>query len=192
MLALLFAITGTATTLVVARLWLLQWVGSGQKFPVSQRNTVTIPAHAIESLVYYESDHGVGRHTMRLDVRDVYGERYQPHRPEDDNEFAIAGRYGRALFRLNLEEGGEYEIRCDNPNYESDDDIPTTDRVVFLKTPNTRAEVLSVRRAITTTGGTITIIGTILLYLLHGVALHRRLRLENRVVNSADPTYLSS
>jgi hypothetical protein len=183
------AVVGTAATLGVGRMWVLQWVASGEKFPVGQWASVSIPDEARQTLVYYESDHSVGRRFMRLYIRDQYGEAYPTRVPTDDNEFSVAGRQGRALFRLNLDEAGVYDFRCDNPNYASDAEVPVTDRVVFLKSPNTRAEVLAVRRVILVTGGTSTVVAVLVLYVLHGLRLGRR---QERARRAAAPSLVDA
>lgn len=172
-LALIVALLGATVTLITARSWVGQWAASGAKYSIGEWVQVYVPETALTSLVYYESTSEVGSRFMRLYVRDVYGEAYPPTPPEVDNEFAIGGLQGRALFRLDLLEPGTYDMRCVNPNYASDEEIPASDRVVFLKTPNTKSEVLRVRKAILAAGGSGTILATLLLYILHGISIHR-------------------
>ena len=92
--------------------------------------------------------------------------------PTENNNFQIKGLNGRALFGLSVDEPGLYRLHCFNANVRSDEEVPADDRIVFLKTPSTRAQ--RVRRRIHLVGVAVTVGLAIGLYILHGVALHRR------------------
>lgn len=174
-LALLTAAMGTAGTLVMARAWVRSWVDSGIKLPVGSAAQVRVPADRLQSLVFYESDETVPGN-VRLDIRDRFGERYRVRVPADDQGFEVDGRHGRALFHLDLPEPGVYDVRCLNPNYASDDEVPVDDAIVFLKDPDSKDGMLAGRRVLVAVGASVTVAVTLLLYVLHGVTLLRRRR----------------
>ena len=179
---MLAAVIGGGSTLLAGWMWVGKFVRSGDRYAVEEWVTITVPEEATQSLVYYESKHAVGSSFLGLFVRKAGDERQDTsHADEirirkDDHAFSFAGRHGRAFYRLELEEAGDYEFLCTNGNYSSDDEIPETDRVVFMKNPGTVVEVKATRRLIVTIGGSITVFMTLGLYAVHYVVLTGRRR----------------
>ncbi len=125
-------------------------------------------------MIYYESPVTVPTHNIRLTMRHPNGERLITYRPPDDNNFEINGWHGRALFEADLIEAGRYSVHAFNAKVASDVDVPADDRIVFAKQPNTKVEAIRVRRLIHLIGAVTTIGAGIILYLIHGLALHHR------------------
>lgn len=111
---------------------------------------------------------------MRLVIHDPDGGRIPVSTPTENNNFQIKGLNGRALFGLSVDEPGLYRLHCFNANVRSDKEVPADDCIVFLKTPSTRAQALRVRQRIHLVGVAVTVGLAMGLYILHGVALHRR------------------
>ncbi len=176
LLALVAVATGSAATWCGGQAWLNRWAGSGLKVPVSAWAEVELTAG--EQLIYYESPVSVPTHNIHLTVRHPNGENLMTDPPIDDNNFEINGWHGRALFEANLIEAGRYTVHAFNANVASDDDVPADDRIVFAKRPNTKVEAIRVRRLIHLIGAVTTIGAGIILYLVHGLALHHRRTFE--------------
>jgi hypothetical protein len=172
LLALVAVMAGSAVTWWGGQAWLHRWAGSGLKVPVSTSAEVDLSAG--EQLIYYESPVSVPTHNILLTMRHPDGERLITHPPLDDNNFEINGWHGRALFEVDLVDDGRYSVDSFNANVASDDEVPADDRIVFAKQPNTRAEAIRVRRLIHLIGAVATVGVAIVLYLIHGLALHHR------------------
>ncbi len=174
LLALVAVVTGSAATWWGGQAWLHRWAGSGLKVPVSAWAEVDLAAG--EQLIYYESAVSVPTHNILLTIRHSNGEHLITYPPLDDNNFEMNGWHGRALFVANLMEAGRYSVHAFNANVASDDDVPAGDRIVFAKQPNTKVEAIRVRRLIHLIGAVVTVGLAIILYLIHGLALHDRRR----------------
>lgn len=173
-LALGAAIIGGTATLGLDQLWLQAWASSGKRFPIAQQGEVELPAGV--SHVWYESSHSlptvnVGLHMVQADREVVIPERLGP---EVSYRLLLGGRSGRALWRLNMPRSGRYQFTCFNNNFESVDQIPSDDHVVFLKTPDTLAQASIGRKLIQVTGATATGTAVIVLYLVHALELRKR------------------
>ncbi len=168
--------TGSAATWWGGQAWLHRWADSGLKVPVSAWAEVDLLAG--QQLIYYESPVSVPTHNIRLTMRQPNGERLITYRPPDDNNFEIDGWHGRALFEADLIEAGRYSVHAFNANVAADDDVPADDRIVFAKQPNTKVEAVRVRRLIHLIGAVTTVGAGIILYLVHGFALHHRRTFE--------------
>ena len=177
LLALVAVATGSAATWWGGEAWLHRWAGSGLRVPVSAWAEVDLLAG--EQLIYYESPVSVPTHNIHLTMRHPNGERLITDRPLDDNNFEINGWHGRALFEANLIEAGRYSVHAFNANVASDDDVPAGDRIVFAKRQNTKVEAIRVRRLIHLIGAVTTVGAGIILYLIHGLALHHRRRSDS-------------
>lgn len=176
MLALLAAVIGAVATLGLDQLWLSNWSRSGVAFPIGQRASVQLPAGP--TLVYYESPVAAPVGDVTLRILDADGERLRVGEPDSDLNYQLlfTGWSGRALWRVDVPAAATYSMVCHNHNFMSDADIPAEDRVVFMKEPDSFAEVKTVRTIIQVTGATITMTAVIILYLLHSLTLQRRRR----------------
>ena len=174
LLALVVVIAGGAATLGLAQLWIVNWSRTGERFTLNARHTVTLPAG--QSLVYYESPHSVPMGRATLQVYDPAGNRSRAPIVTDDVSFRVhlTGLSGRALWQLSIPEPGEYVFIATNENILSDADLPPEDRIVLFKSPNTVHEARLVQKGIMITGGSITLVLTIICYLFHLGAVSRR------------------
>jgi hypothetical protein len=175
------AILGGAVTLGLDQLWLQNWANSGKRFAISQQAQVELPAGV--SHVWYESSHSlpavnVGLHLVHGGREIIIPERLGP---EAAYRLLLGGRSGRALWRLDLPQAGKFSFTCFNNNFESVDQIPPDDHVVFLKTPDTLAQATIGRKLIQVTGATATGTAVIVLYLVHALELRRRQRATNAI-----------
>jgi hypothetical protein len=185
-LALLAMLVGGAATLGVAEVWLQNWLRSGQSFPVGRRGVVQLPAG--KSLVYYESLVAVphdGDSGATLKVEDADDEpmpvrairAYRDDGPGDGSmeyRLWLSGWSGRALWEIDAPAAGRYSLQCHNHSVLSDNDLPAEDRIAVLRSPNSFAQVRTLRTIMLITGGTITMTAVIILYMLHSLALKRR------------------
>ena len=179
-LALLAALLGMVITLGLDQLWLNNWFNSGQAFAIGQRATVQLPAGP--TLVYYESPVAAPVGDVMLRIFDADNERLRVESLDESRtaelnyRLLLSGWSGRALWRVNIPAAGVYSVLCNNHNFMSDADIPADDRVVFLKQPDSFADVKAVRTFILVTGATVMMTAVIVFYLLHSLTLHKRRR----------------
>ena len=173
-LALVIVISGGVITLGLAQLWVVHWSRTGVRLPLNARHTISLPAG--ESLVYYESPHSVPSGRATLQLYDPAGERSRVPIVTEDLSFRVhfTGLSGRALWALDIPEPGDYVVIATNENVLSDNDLPPEDHVVFLKSPNSLHETRAVQKGIMITGGSITLVLTIICYLLHLSVVSRR------------------
>lgn len=179
-LALIVVFAGTALTLGSAHAWMFAWASSGKAFPIGQKSSIQLPPG--ESLVWYESPDRVPSGQVSLYLYDNNGDRVKPETlsGEINYNLTLGHKCGRALWKLNLARAGLYEATCNNHNFESDSMVPADDRVVFLKTPDSLAEMSFVSKVIQITGANITITLAFVFYLMHFVALRKRDRAHMR------------
>lgn len=172
-LALVSGLAGAAVTLTLAQLWLNAWMHSGKAFPIGQHAVIDLPEG--RSLVYYESPVSVPVGDVTLRLLDSDGERVPMAKPDKDISYSLmlTGWSGRALWRLTVPQAGRYSFTCSNHNFAYDEEIPADDRVVFLRRPDSLAEVQLVQIFIEVTGATITIMLVMFFYIMHGLALRR-------------------
>jgi hypothetical protein len=173
-LALLVMISGVITTLGLDQIVVRAWAGSGQAFPIGQKSTIALPAG--DSMVWYEGLDRVPVSDVSLFMYDPDGDRVKPEILSADIDWALllGRKCGRALWRLHLPRAGVYEFSAFNHNFASDREIPPDDRIVFLKTPDSLAEITLLRRIIQITGANVTVTSAVVLYLLHFLALRKR------------------
>jgi hypothetical protein len=173
LLALLAVVAGGAVTLGLDQLWIRHWSMSGERFPIGHGLTIDLPARP-NLLIYYESAGAVPTANVVLVMTDPYGRRVRPRRATDDTDnfkVLLGGWSGRALWELDIVEPGVHTFSTFNNNYESDAEVPPGDRIVFLKTPSTLAEVGRIRKLIQITGASVTMLVAIALYVLHALTL---------------------
>ena len=168
-------VVGTLLTVGLSQLWIMHWSKSGVAFPIGVPGTLEVDGTPGAVLVYYESPHSVPAGHCALYVRNPYAERLPIRIPREDHSYRVSltGWTGRALWELDLDEPGSYEFRCTNANFKSDEDVPTADRVVFFKEPQSLTVVRGRQKLLKIVGGTVTVAIAIGLYVMHGLALRR-------------------
>lgn len=174
-MTLLIIVVGTVAVFTIGQVYFMRWAQSGVHLPVGQRTPVELPAERI--LVYYESPHSLPSTRCSIYVTDPYNERILPGTPVDPNEYRVRWNdwQGRALWYLDLQEEGEYEIFCTNANFASDSEVPAEDRLALLKTPETVATVNAHVAVLKVSIGSATFVLAMICYGLHALTLrHRR------------------
>ena len=173
-LALVSVVLGLVLTLTLDQLWVLQWGESGLRFPVGERQTITLPQG--RSMVYYESPHSVPSGPVTFTLFHPDGRRVRVQMIPEDVSYKIlmTGGSGRAFWELSIMRPGEYSFETSNDSVLSDEDVPPEDQIVFLKTPNSLAEVQAFQKNIRITGASISIVLLTLFYLKHIVTLKKR------------------
>ena len=88
---------------------------------------------------------------------------------ERDYSFRIrfTGLSGRAMWKLNIDQPGEYRFIATNEDVLNDEDIPAEDQIVFLKSPATPDDAILVQKIIRITGLVITAVLFLICYLIH-------------------------
>jgi hypothetical protein len=172
-LALITVALGGMMTYAVGEASLDVWVASGLKFPIGHRHMVELPAGPVT--LYYESDASTPM-DVHVSLLDPYGERIALRVPQvrSRTSFECQGRYFRTLYEADVPERGEYELGCYNLSVGSDAQVPAGDRVVLGKVPPRHDDAIDARRLMHIIGATLTVVPAIGMYVLHGVALHRR------------------
>lgn len=174
-LALAVLVFGTIATLGLSHVWIMHWSRTGQAFSLGDWHRIEL--EAVPTLAYYESPHSVPEQQLdcSITLKDPYGDPMPKMIPTEDSSFRVmlTGWSGRALWEFDLVEPGEYEFRCVRQNVRSDEDVPTEDRIVFLKEPQDLAAVHGRQKLIKIVGGAITVAIATLLYVFHGLALRR-------------------
>jgi hypothetical protein len=174
-LALIVVVLGAVCTTAAGQLWVHYWAKSGVRVPLGQWHTIDLPAG--DMYVYYEVDGPLPDETVFLHVQDSSGRPANafPNANEDNDYYlAFSGWSGRPLWHLQGLESGPHNVVAWASRHLVDSPTSSAERVVFAKQPNTIAEVDATRKRIQTTGAALTIAVAILLYILHGVSLHRR------------------
>jgi len=167
-------LVGGAVTLGADYIWLDNWMQTGLRFPVGQQASVRLPRG--QTLVYYESPLRAPVGDVTLTLLDEDGERVRTPAAPGDVSYSLlyTGWTGRALWLLDLPATATYTFKVNNYNFADDREIPSEDRVVFLREPNAFEEVRVVHVFVLVTGATITMTLVIVLYVLHHRALSRR------------------
>lgn len=173
-LALVAVVCGLVITMTLDQLWILQWGESGLRFPVGERQTITLPKG--RTLVYYESPHSVPSGPVTFTLFNPDGRRIRvPMIPNDINyKILLTGVSGRAFWELSIMRPGDYSFEISNDSVLSDVDVPPEDKIVFLKSPDTLAEAQAFQKIIRITGASISIVVLTIFYLLHIVTLKKR------------------
>lgn len=167
-------ICGLVITMTLDQLWILQWGESGIRFPVGERQTITLPQG--HSMVYYESPHSVPSGPVSFSLFHPDGRRVRvPMITKDINyKIFLTGISGRAFWELSIRRPGEYSFEISNDSVLSDDDVPPEDKIVFMKSPDTLGEAQAFQKIIRITGASISIVVLTIFYLLHIVTLKKR------------------
>lgn len=157
-LTLITVLAGGGGTLLFDRMELRRWGESGIAIPLGQAYDVDLPAGS--TVVYYESSAQVPTHDVLLAMRDGDGRLVPLRPPAEDNSYRLNGDgwSGRALWEYADLPEGTYTVVVTNSHYERNEDIPEDDRVVFVKEPNTLADVHARRRRIHLFGVGITLV----------------------------------
>lgn len=167
-------VLGLVITMTLDQLWILQWGESGIRFPVGERQTITLPQG--RSMVYYESPHSVPSGPVSFSLINPDGRRKRvPMITEDINyKIFLTGISGRAFWQLIIMQPGDYSFETSNDSVLNDEDVPPEDKIVFLKNPDTLGEAQAVQKIIRITGASISIVVLTIFYLLHIVTLKKR------------------
>ncbi len=167
-------VLGLVITLTLDQLWVLQWGESGIRFPVGGRQTITLDKG--RSIVYYESPHSVPSGPVTFTLYNPDGRRIRVPMISEDTSYKImlTGVSGRAFWQLNTMRPGEYSFETSNDSVLSDEDVPPEDQIVFLKSPDTLAEVQAFQKIIRITGASLSIVLLTIFYLKHIVTLKKR------------------
>lgn len=158
-------------------MWANHWATTGIEFEVGRILDAELPAG--DTVVYYQSVQPVPPRTgytepIHLRLIDPYEDLVPLSSITDDASYELGGRHGRAVFQAKLPVAGIYKLRCSNNAVSSDADTPAEDRIIFFRQPSTLAEMSTVQRVMQVIGGTTTVALAIVLYIIHGVTLHRR------------------
>jgi hypothetical protein len=174
LLALLAVLIGGPATILSDQSSLRKWARSGIWFPVGETCTVELPEGS--TLVYYESMVDVPLMNADLIIHDRPGQYIYQFPAPDENSFRLTfGNWqGASLWELRLEQPETIDFTTRNDNDGWDPQVYSEDRIVFLKEPQTLAEVKSIRKRIQITGASITIGLAVVLYIVHGIALYQR------------------
>ena len=171
MLALLVVIAGAALTLYSAHLSIERWAKSGKKLPLGEWWQADFEAG--KSLVYYESPVEVPVNFITLNVLDASGRAMGVFLTGGTNDFVVDGTNGAAVFEMEIDAPGSFQIICNDAAAASLHSAPQSDRIVFEKSPNTKVEALGRRRTIHLVGTAITLSLALVLYIIHGIAVRR-------------------
>lgn len=164
-------IAGSALTLYYAHLSIERWAKSGQRFPLGEWLQVELEAG--KSLVYYESPVAVPVNFVTLSVLDANKRAMGAYLVGGTNDYVVSGTNGAAVFEIEIDAPGSFRVICNDAAATSISSAPEADRIVFGKSPNTKAEALGRRRTIHLVGTAITLGLALVLYIIHGIALRR-------------------
>lgn len=171
LLALVVVIAGAALTLYSAHLSIQRWATSGKKFPLGEWWQVDLKAG--KSLVYYESPLEIPVNFITLNVLDANSRAMGVFLTGGTNDFLVDGTNGAAVFEIEIDAPGSFQIICNDAAASSIHSVPEADRIVFEKSPNSKVEALGRRRTIQMVGAGITLGLALLLYIIHGIAVGR-------------------
>lgn len=185
-------VVGALITLGAAELWMRHWASTGIRIPLDNWYKIDLPAGP--TLVYYESHHSIptggvvikegvpqaGYVPRSLEEGLARGrsapassrDRFPLVKVAEDISFRLrmSEHAGRALWEIDLPKADSFEIRAINTNYPSDSDIPSDDRIVFCKEPDSVKEAVMNQRVIHGAGAGVTVGLAIFFYVLHGRA----------------------
>ncbi len=164
-------IAGAALTLYCAHLSIERWAKSGQRLPLGEWWQIELKAG--KSLVYYESPVEVPINFVTLNVLDANNRAMGTFLTGGTDDYVVDGTNGAAVFEIEIDAPGSFQVICNDAAAASIQSAPEADRVVFGKSPNTKAEALGRRRMIHLVGATITLGLALVLYIIHGIAVRR-------------------
>ena len=169
LLALLAVVIGGGSTIAADRIHIRDWAFSGVRVPVGERVEVNLPAGP--QLAYYESAGDLPTNVVLLEMtHDGMG--VFERRAKENNEFRllVGGWSGRSVWSFENLEPGWYTVFVKNAHYETYDDVPDNDRLVFAKDPPTLAEAMRTSWVIRITGSVVTLGLVVVFYTLHARA----------------------
>ncbi len=168
MLALVVVVAGSALTLYYAQRPIERWAKSGQRFALGEWWEIDLEAG--KSLVYYESPAEIPVNFVTLTVVDADNRAMGVVLIGGTNDYVVDGTNGAALFEMEIDAPGSYLVICNDAAAASIQSAPEADRIVFGKSPDTKADALGRRRTIHLVGAGITLAVALILYIIHGLA----------------------
>ena len=171
-LALIVVITGIPLTILQARAALQNWAQSGERFPLGVWGIVDLKE--TDTLVYYESPDAVPTEYVKLIINDINNTLVHVSTPNERNDFSFKDKQGAALFELTLLQPGSYRFICHDAMANSIEDNPEQDKVVFAKSPNSKAQAQNKSTLTYIIGGASTLGLAAILYIFHGIRLQRK------------------
>lgn len=173
-LALLVLIGGGAMTLLGGRAMLKEWAQSGVALTIGETWEIELPEGPV--LAYYQSPDVIPTGHITLHVTTIEGEPVPVRQPDDPNDFAVGGVQGRALFAIHTERKGVYLATCRDALGEPGTALPSSDRLMVAKAPNSLAEAMGRTRMVYVVGAAGTLILVIVLYIGHWITIARASR----------------